>query len=179
VAFQSRLPGYALKAEEPTAGLLDHFLEWNEIRRLGILLAYLEFTRAYISIGSTASGRMYEAPRMNGRLLNALKVACCFLPLFALTSCCGKFFPDSTDVVAVTISPTNASVLPGGTQQFKATGTFGSSSSGSTGDVTSTPCGLPRIRASRQSTVLGSQRASRSALCPFPATAIVTSPGPT
>ena len=74
---------------------------------------------------------------MNRRLTNILRIASVVLPLLSLTGCCGKFFPDSTDVEAVTVSPTNATILPGGTQQFTATGTYGSSTSGNTGNVTS------------------------------------------
>jgi trimeric autotransporter adhesin len=54
--------------------------------------------------------------------------------LTSVTGCnCGKFFRDSSDVVGVSISPTNTSIQPGNTQQFSATGTFPNDG---TGDVT-------------------------------------------
>jgi len=57
------------------------------------------------------------------------------LLLVPLGGCCGEFFRGSNDIVApATISPVNAGIQPGATQQFSATGTFGD---GSTGDVTS------------------------------------------
>jgi len=52
---------------------------------------------------------------------------------FLFTGCCGPFFRGSNGVVALSISPGNSSIQPGGTQQFTATGTFGN---GGTGDVT-------------------------------------------
>jgi hypothetical protein len=71
-----------------------------------------------------------------------LKIALNVLPLLPLTGCfCGQFFRGSDDVVAVTISPVNTSILPGATQKFTATGTFGgngttSDGNGGAGDVT-------------------------------------------
>jgi trimeric autotransporter adhesin len=47
---------------------------------------------------------------------------------------CGKFFRGNTDIVALSISPINASIQLGNTQQFSATGT---NSNGITGNVTS------------------------------------------
>lgn len=47
---------------------------------------------------------------------------------------CGKFFRGNTDIVALSISPVNASIQPANTQQFSATGAY---SNGSTGGVTS------------------------------------------
>jgi uncharacterized protein YjdB len=79
---------------------------------------------------------------MNHRLLNILKVVLSALPLLPLTGCfCGQFFRGSDDVVALTISPTNTTILPGTTKKFSATGTFGGNGSntdgnGGTGDVT-------------------------------------------
>ena len=56
--------------------------------------------------------------------------------LFAvLTGCCGKFFRDQHDLVALSVVPANTTVTPGSTQQFTATGTF-YQYNGSTGDVT-------------------------------------------
>jgi uncharacterized protein YjdB len=79
---------------------------------------------------------------MNSHLVNVLKIALNVLPLLPLTGCfCGQFFRGSDDVAGVTISPVNTSILPGSTQKFTATGTFGgngttSDGNGSTGDVT-------------------------------------------
>lgn len=71
---------------------------------------------------------------MTGRLSNTLKIALSVLPLLSLVGCCGEFFRGQNDVVAVTISPNTTNVRPGGTQQFKAIGTF--AVTGDTGDVT-------------------------------------------
>jgi trimeric autotransporter adhesin len=51
-----------------------------------------------------------------------------------LLSSCGGFFPASTQIVSLSLSPTSAFVKPQGTKQFTATATFGNDSSG---DVTS------------------------------------------
>ncbi len=68
---------------------------------------------------------------------DVLKIALFLLSLFSLAGCCGQFFRGTEDVVAVSIAPINGSVLPGGVQQFTATGTFAETgSTGSTGDVT-------------------------------------------
>ncbi len=57
------------------------------------------------------------------------------LLLVPLEGCCGKYFRGSNDIVTFpTISPLNASIQPGTTQQFSATGTF--ATGGGTGDVT-------------------------------------------
>ena len=54
--------------------------------------------------------------------------------LTLVTGCaCGRFFPASSDVAGLTISPTNTAIKPGNTQQFSATATF---QNGDTGDVT-------------------------------------------
>jgi uncharacterized protein YjdB len=56
------------------------------------------------------------------------------LLLVPLGSCCGEFFRGPDDIVGpAVISPLNASIQPGATQQFSATATFGD---GSNGDVT-------------------------------------------
>jgi Bacterial Ig-like domain (group 2) len=79
---------------------------------------------------------------MKSHLVNVSKIALNVLLLLPLTGCfCGQFFRGPDDVVGVTISPVNATILPGATQQFTATGTFGgtgttSGGSGGTGDVT-------------------------------------------
>lgn len=86
--------------------------------------------------------RVYEVIAMKSHWVNMLKIALNVLPLLPLTGCfCGQFFRGSDDVVAVTISPTNTSILPGATQKFTATGTFGGNGTttdgnGGTGDVT-------------------------------------------
>ena len=51
-----------------------------------------------------------------------------------MVASCGQFFPNSNTIVSITLSPTSAQILPTGTQQYTATGTFGNNS---TGDVTS------------------------------------------
>lgn len=72
---------------------------------------------------------------MHLRLRRALAIFSLLSVTVLLTSCCGKFFKDATDLVAVSISPSNNTITPGNTQQFSATGTY-QSSSGSTGDIT-------------------------------------------
>ena len=72
---------------------------------------------------------------MKDRLLNTLKIAFSALLLLSLASCCGQYFRGKDDVVAVSISPTKATIQPGATQQFTATGTF-QQPGGATGDVT-------------------------------------------
>jgi len=47
----------------------------------------------------------------------------------SLSTSCGKFFPSSDTLVAISVSPANASIQLTKTQQFTATGTFGNSSS--------------------------------------------------
>ena len=49
-----------------------------------------------------------------------------------IVGCC-QFFRGSDDVLSISVSPLNMSIQPGATQQFSATGTFGT---GGTGDVT-------------------------------------------
>jgi trimeric autotransporter adhesin len=91
---------------------------------------------------SGESERFCEVITMKGHLVNVLKIVLNVLPLLSLTGCfCGQFFRGPDDVVGVTISPVNTSILPGATQQFTATGTFGGSGTtsdgnGTTGDVT-------------------------------------------
>ncbi len=54
----------------------------------------------------------------------------------ALLLCsCGQFFPSSSTIVSLALSPTSAQIKPAGTEQFTATATYGNNS---TGDVTST-----------------------------------------
>lgn len=42
---------------------------------------------------------------------------------------CGKFFPSATDLVSISLSPTNSTIQLSKTQQFTATGSFGDGSS--------------------------------------------------
>ena len=72
---------------------------------------------------------------------------------------CGGFFPKDTDITALTISPSNQTVAPGGTQQYTATATYGNDTSGdATNKVTwsSSVAGIATISASGLATV-GSQ----------------------
>jgi uncharacterized protein YjdB len=72
---------------------------------------------------------------MKDCLLKTMEIAFSIVSLLPLTGCfCGQFFRGSEDVVAVTISPANGSILPGATQNFAATRTFGGG--GGTGDIT-------------------------------------------
>jgi hypothetical protein len=75
-----------------------------------------------------------EAIDMKGGFADLLKIFLYGLPLLFLVGCCGQFFRGTKDVVAVSIGPANTTILPGGTQQFTATGTF--AENGGTGDVT-------------------------------------------
>ena len=43
---------------------------------------------------------------------------------------CSGFFPKDTDITALTISPSNQTMAPGGTQQYTATATYGNNTSG-------------------------------------------------
>lgn len=50
-----------------------------------------------------------------------------------MVASCGQFFPSSSTIVSIALSPASAQIKPTGTQQYTATGTFGDNS---TGDVT-------------------------------------------
>lgn len=67
------------------------------------------------------------------RLARAGKIASGLLVTLMVASC-GQFFPSSTTIVSIALSPTSAQIMPTGTKQFTATGTFGNNT---TGDVTS------------------------------------------
>ena len=54
--------------------------------------------------------------------------------LAVLAAGCGQFFPSASTITSITISPASAQILPTGTEQYSATGTFGNNT---TGDVTS------------------------------------------
>jgi hypothetical protein len=56
------------------------------------------------------------------------------LALLITVAGCGQFFPSSSTITALQISPTSAVVQPGVTQQYSATATYGNNT---TGDVTS------------------------------------------
>jgi hypothetical protein len=100
---------------------------------MGHYLSLVSCQEAFI----TRTRTMCEVVRMKGPLTVLITVTFYLLPLLALTGCfCGQFFRGDKDVVAVSISPTGSSILPGGTQQFTATGTFGGTTGGTTGDVT-------------------------------------------
>src|SRR5271156_4100608 len=61
-------------------------------------------------------------------------IAAALLTALLLSSCGGGFFPSSTQITALTLSPVSAYITPTGTEQFTATATFGNNTSG---DVTS------------------------------------------
>jgi hypothetical protein len=61
-------------------------------------------------------------------------IAAALWTALVLGSCGGGFFPSSTEITAITLSPTSAFITPTTTQQFTATATFGNNTSG---DVTS------------------------------------------
>lgn len=72
---------------------------------------------------------------MKLRALDVVKVLSCVFLLVPLgCSICGPFFRGTNDILALAISPLNASIQPGTTQQFSATGSY---TNGSTGGVTS------------------------------------------
>ena len=78
--------------------------------------------------------------------------------LFAQVGCSG-FFTKNTDITALTISPSNQTIAPGGTQQYTATATYGNNTSGdATNQVTwsSSVTGIATISTSGLATV-GSQ----------------------
>jgi len=61
------------------------------------------------------------------------KIAAGLFVTLMVTSC-GQFFPSSSTIVSITLSPASAQILPTGTQQYTATETFGDNS---TRDVSS------------------------------------------
>jgi uncharacterized protein YjdB len=68
------------------------------------------------------------------RLLWCGKFAAGILTVLLLSSCGGGFFPSSTEITAISLSPASAFLTPTTTQQFTATATFGNNTNG---DVTS------------------------------------------
>lgn len=61
------------------------------------------------------------------------RVVFAVLCLLAIAGC-GQFFPSSTTITALSVTPSNGTVAPGVTQQYTATATYGNSA---TADVTS------------------------------------------
>ena len=71
--------------------------------------------------------------------MNKLKKACAVpttVPIMAITAVavvllvgCGEFFRDSNDLVSIMVTPANSTLQLSNTQQFRAIGTFGDSSS--------------------------------------------------
>lgn len=55
------------------------------------------------------------------------------LPFLLTIAGCGQFFPSSTTITALQVTPSNATAQPGVTQQYTATATYGNNS---TADVT-------------------------------------------
>ena len=55
------------------------------------------------------------------------------LPFLLFVPGCGQFFPGSNSIASIAVTPSNASIQPGVTQQYTATATYGDNS---TGDVT-------------------------------------------
>jgi trimeric autotransporter adhesin len=62
------------------------------------------------------------------------QIAAALLITLLVGSCGGGFFPSADTIVSIALSPATAQIVPTGTQQFTATGTFGNNT---TGDVTS------------------------------------------
>jgi hypothetical protein len=68
------------------------------------------------------------------RLTGIGKIAAALFVTLMVASCGGQFFPSSSTIISITLSPSSAQIMPTGTKQFTATGTFGNNT---TGDVTS------------------------------------------
>ena len=62
------------------------------------------------------------------------QIAAALLVTLMVGSCGGGFFPSADTIVSITLSPASAQIMPTGTQQYTATGTFGNNT---TGNVTS------------------------------------------
>jgi hypothetical protein len=62
--------------------------------------------------------------------LRSLSLIAMALPVLLIVAGCGQFFPSSTTITALAISPLNTSVQPGNTQQFTATATYGNNTTG-------------------------------------------------
>lgn len=71
---------------------------------------------------------------MRSRIKPVFAALGCILLVVSLSTSCGDFFPSSSAIVSITISPSNPSVAKStGSEQFTAQGTFGNNT---TGDVT-------------------------------------------
>lgn len=69
--------------------------------------------------------------------LRSLSLIALAVPVLLIIASCGQFFPSSTTITALAISPLNTSVQPGNTQQFTATATYGNNTtSNATSSVT-------------------------------------------
>ncbi|MGB7555683.1 MAG: Ig-like domain-containing protein [Candidatus Korobacteraceae bacterium] len=62
------------------------------------------------------------------RLTRAGQIAAALVLALMLASCGGGFFPSSDTIISIALSPASAQIMPTGTQQFTATGTFGNNS---------------------------------------------------
>ena len=80
------------------------------------------------SLSSSTRSRLASVHRYRWLLASLL-----FLTAFAVS--CGKFFPDANSLVAISVTPSNASLQLTKTQQFTAIGSFGD---GTSKDVSST-----------------------------------------
>ncbi len=56
------------------------------------------------------------------------QTAAALLVALMIASCGGGFFPSAGTIVSIALSPASAQIMPSGTQQFTATGTFGDNS---------------------------------------------------
>ena len=56
------------------------------------------------------------------------QTAAALLVALMIASCGGGFFPSADTIVSIALSPASAQIMPSGTQQFTATGTFGDNS---------------------------------------------------
>ena len=62
--------------------------------------------------------------------LRSISLIAFALPALFLIQGCGQFFPSSTTITSLQISPLNTSVQPGNTQQYTATATYGNNTTG-------------------------------------------------
>jgi hypothetical protein len=74
---------------------------------------------------ATPNGRIEFVKRLRSLSLIALAV-----PVLLMIAGCGQFFPSSTTITSLQISPLTTSVQPGNTQQFTATATYGNNTTG-------------------------------------------------
>ena len=62
--------------------------------------------------------------------LRSLSLIALAVPVLLMIAGCGQFFPSSTTITSLQISPLTTSVQPGNTQQFTATATYGNNTTG-------------------------------------------------